>query len=40
MISFICRILKNVTKELIYKTASDIENKFMITQRERLVGIN
>ena len=32
--------LKNDTNELIYKTETDSENKFMVIKRERLRGRN
>ena len=35
MIMLICRILKkDDTNELIYKTETDLENKFMVTEGE------
>ena len=40
MRSLICGILKNGTNELIYKTetVTDVENKLMVTKRERWWG--
>ena len=35
MVSLLCGILKNDRNELIYKTETDSENKFMITKGER-----
>ena len=38
MIMLICRILKkDDTNELIYKTETDLENKFMVTEGETWV---